>query len=229
MQRDLVKDLELLEKSGDFWTLGRNNVLLGMIAKEPVFDVGAGSGILTKELAKTFQTYALDIDARACQMCEKFTQNVICAPFDKLNGANLPKFGTIILADVIEHVGDDGAMLDKAHELLSAGGELIISVPYSNFLWTENDVARGHVRRYDINELRRKVEHAGFKVKKVFFWNLLAVFPILIAKLFSMRVPHEGIAESRFNKLLLSYFKNFENKLPLPVGSALICKATKEK
>ena len=229
MQRDLVKDLELLEKSGDFWTLGRNNVLLRMIAKGPVFDVGAGSGILTKELAKIFQTYALDIDERACQMCRKFTQKVICAPFDKLSSSELPKFGTIIMADVIEHVNDDVAMLAKAHELFGVGGELIISVPYGNFLWTENDTARGHVRRYGIRELRTKVERAGFKVKKIFFWNLLAVFPTLIAKLFSMRVPHEGISESGFNKLLLSYFENFENKLRLPIGSAIICKAIREK
>lgn len=228
MTRDLIKDLEIFEQSGDFWTASRNDVLLKLISGSPVFDVGAGSGILIKELVKRkFDVYALDVEKRACELCSHFTKNTICSSFDRLDIRNLPKFKTIVLADVIEHVENDSDFLQKAHELLEKNGELIISVPYSMFLWTKNDIERGHKRRYSISELKKKLEMCRFRIEKIFLWNFLSIFPILLGKIFSSRIPHESLSESKFNSLLHFYFRNFENRIPVPIGSNIICKAVK--
>lgn len=228
MTRDLINDLEIFEHSGDFWTAARNDVLLKLISGNPVFDVGAGSGILTKELVKRkFDVYALDVEKRACELCSRFTKNTICSSFDKLNTKNLPKFKSIVLADVIEHVENDIDFIKKAHDLLEENGELIISVPYAMFLWTKNDSERGHKRRYGISELKKKLEICGFRIEKIFLWNFLSVFPILLGKIFSSRIPHESLSESKFNSLLSFYFRNFENKILVPIGSNIICKAVK--
>ncbi len=228
MQRDLIEDLRIFEETDDFWTLARNDILLKYINQEPIFDVGCGSGILTKALISLNKdVYSLDVDKRACELTKKFNKKVICKSFDKIKPKDTPKLGTIVLADVIEHVENDLAFLKIANSILKEKGEILISVPYSMALWTKNDVARGHFRRYSKKELKEKLEASGFRVQKMILWNALSVFVILLAKIFGSRVPHEGISKSKMNKFLLSYFRKFENKLPPLLGSTLICKAIK--
>ena len=230
MERDLIGDLDVFERTNDFWTLSRNELLIKYIDSSPVMDVGCGSGILTKQLVnKNIDVYSLDIEKRAAELTSRFNdKKKICAKsFEKMTSRDIPKLKTIVFADVLEHVDMDIEFLIKAHELLDDGGKVIISVPCYMFLWTKNDAVRGHKRRYSRKQLSSILEYAGFKVEKMFFWNLLSVPIILGARFFGARVPHEGVSESKLNGILSAYFTQIENKIPVPFGSTLVCIARK--
>ncbi|MBS3064223.1 MAG: methyltransferase domain-containing protein [DPANN group archaeon] len=232
MERDLIEDLDVFERTSDFWTLSRNEILLKHITIQPIMDVGCGSGILTKQLVENkFNVYSLDIEKRAKELTSRFNdeRKIFVKSFETVTLKDVPKLGTIIFADVLEHVDMDVEFLLKANELLQEGGKVVISVPCHDFLWTKNDEVRGHKRRYTKQQLSSILEYAGFKVDKMFYWNFLSVPVILLAKIAGSRVPHEGVSESKLNGLLSFYFTKIENKLPVPFGSTLICIARKER
>jgi len=226
--RDLTADLLALEESEDFWAIARNEVLLRDIKDSPVLDVGCGTGEITKELIKkNLEVYSIDIDERACENTRKYNLHTFCFDFTLDKANNFPKFKVAVLADSLEHMKDDLMAMQHLNHLLNNGGKVRISVPCSQKLWTLNDTSRLHFRRYSKNDLRQKLEQSGFKVLKIKYWNLLSVPPIVMAKIFSYRIPHEKISSSRMNNLLKWYFLKIENKLPLFFGSELICEAEK--
>lgn len=67
------------------------------------------------------------------------------------------QFDTILYIDVIEHIEDSRAELQRAHGLLAPGGHLLILVPAFQFLYSEFDKAIGHHRRYDKRLLKQEL------------------------------------------------------------------------
>lgn len=227
-ERDLAKDLAELESANDFWQVSRDKVLLPLVKNGPVLDVGCGTGVLTKPMMdKGLIVYSVDLDKRNCDMTKRFNKNTYHGDFLKMDTKKFPKFKTIIMADMLEHTPNDVEQMKKAYDLLDKGGRLVVSLPYHQMFWTKNDAVRGHYRRYSKKELRSKLHAAGFKIAKMRLWNMLSVPPILFAKLFSFRVPHEGVSKSKLNNFLIKYFDIFENRIPVPIGSSVICVARK--
>lgn len=227
-QRELSKDLIYLEDKKNFWNWGRKDILIKMVEKQPVLDVGCGAGALTVPLVEEgFDVYSLDIDPKCCAHTRKINRNTVCADFSKIRRGSFPLVGTVIMADVLEHIGDDEIMIKKAWEVLEPGGELIISVPYHQLFWSKNDEARGHFRRYSKKMVKKLLNENGFEIVKTRFWNFLALPIIIFTKMLKQRVPHEKITGSWLNKLLLFYIK-IENKVPLFIGSSLVVKAKKK-
>jgi SAM-dependent methyltransferase len=102
-------------------------------------------------------------------------------------------FQVVGMFEVAEHVEDDAALLAEVARVIRPGGHLVLSVPLGMRWWTELDRFVGHVRRYEPEELRRKVEGAGFAIERVaalpyiggvglagVYANLLRTFPRLM-------------------------------------------------
>lgn len=64
-------------------------------------------------------------------------------------------FDAILYIDVLEHISDDQSEMQRASNLLRAGGMLIVLAPAQEWLYTPFDRAIGHVRRYTKETLRR--------------------------------------------------------------------------
>lgn len=79
----------------------------------------------------------------------------------------------VISTDVWEHVDDDGAVAAESFRVLRPGGRLLVAVPCSMALWSGHDVALGHVRRYERDQLAGLVTGAGFEVEDLWSWNVL--------------------------------------------------------
>lgn len=79
----------------------------------------------------------------------------------------------VISTDVWEHIDDDEAVARETHRVLRRGGRALIAVPCSMKLWSGHDVALGHVRRYEREELRARITGAGLVVEDLWSWNVL--------------------------------------------------------
>jgi SAM-dependent methyltransferase len=195
-----------------------------------VLDLGCGVGTLTKELiARGFETWSADVDKRSCAYIirKKINTRERTLVFDITKKiSRLPKFKTIILADVLEHIEEQDAVLENCEKLLEKGGCLIVTGPYDHSLFGPNDAARGHVRRYDRQDIEKLLEKHRFKLQYFLLRNLLAVPAIWFAKSSKKRVPQEAISNSPLNSILKLYFK-VEKHMPLPYGSEFLIIARK--
>ena len=75
-------------------------------------------------------------------------------------------FDTILYIDVLEHIDDDAAELERAARHLRPGGHLIVLAPAHQWLFSPFDAAVGHVRRYSAARLR-SVGPAGLVLSRL--------------------------------------------------------------
>jgi len=76
------------------------------------------------------------------------------------------------------------------------GGSLVLSVPAFPMLWGNIDEVGHHFRRYRRASLIAKVEHAGFELRFVRFFNYLLFAPIAAVRLATRLLGAGGSVES---------------------------------
>ncbi len=81
--------------------------------------------------------------------------------FQSLKGEQLD---TVLCINVLEHVENDAEVLRQFHELLVPGGRCIMIVPAGKSLYCRLDRELGHYRRYNAEELRERMQRAGFDI-----------------------------------------------------------------
>jgi SAM-dependent methyltransferase len=59
------------------------------------------------------------------------------------------RFDTVFYIDVLEHIADDSAELNRAAGHLAPDGNLVVLAPAHQFLFSDFDAAIGHHRRYN--------------------------------------------------------------------------------
>lgn len=75
-------------------------------------------------------------------------------------------FDAVFALEVFEHVPDDERAFAEVARILTAQGLLVMSVPLHMERWTRMDQLIGHERRYEPEELQRKLGAAGFEVTR---------------------------------------------------------------
>ncbi len=93
------------------------------------------------------------------------------------------QFDTIIYIDVLEHIEDDRAELERAAALLRPGGHVIILSPAHQNLYTPFDKAIGHFRRYNRSMLEA-LSPAGLRLERIWYLDCVGLFASLANRLF---------------------------------------------
>jgi SAM-dependent methyltransferase len=229
------------QEKGYWWHIGRREVLIRVLSKHvspsgnlAILDVGCGTGINYGWLRQWGKVTGLDTSPEALQYCQ--TKQV----YDELvqtDGTHLQfqnQFDLVTAFDVLEHIPDDIAALQSWRAALKMGGQVFITVPAYQWLFSAHDKALHHQRRYSAKELKNKFEQAGFKVKFIspfFFFT----FPmVMLVRLFTKAAkPKTSYVEtsSSLSKFLISLSKSEANFLahgdPLPWGSSILVLAEK--
>ena len=63
---------------------------------------------------------------------------------------------------MIEHIKNDDEVIEFLSKVLKNDGNILITVPAYNFLYTERDKILGHFRRYNSNMLKKKTNTRVF-------------------------------------------------------------------
>jgi SAM-dependent methyltransferase len=143
------------------------------------------------------------------------------------------EFDVIGAFDVLEHIEEDELVLAQMRKALKqSNGGIIITVPQHQFLWSVVDEYSHHIRRYERQELVKKVEKAGFEIVKVtsFVSSLLPL--MYLSRLSKKKQPETYNPNSEYripklaNALLESVLsaerKGIEAGLSYPMGGSLL-------
>ncbi len=180
-----------------------------------VYDAGSGFGQYSYYIAKKFPlatVYGIELKEEQVKDCNEFFTNAglsrcSFAVEDLTQITHVDKFDAVLSVDVMEHIPDDVKVFHNFFRALKKNGQLFINTP-SNLggsdVHSENDhsFVEEHARNgYGAEEIREKLESAGFKVEKVRYtygvwgtaaWRLGIKYPLLllnITKLFFIVIP----------------------------------------
>jgi len=131
-----------------------------------IMEVGAGTGdisaFLARELPKSQVTVVESSGYAAVKLQERFSSfpniELKLQRLDQMRQSS-SSFDLALAFEVLEHIENDVALLNDIKGKLTAGGYLILSVPAYMSKWQTQDVASGHIRRYEELELRSKLKN----------------------------------------------------------------------
>lgn len=175
MQGHEVSKLARLE-DGHWWYRERRHVLARLIREVPpgrALDIGAAGGGNTRVLARHgWQAVALEHTQEGARAAA-----VRGVPVIRGDATALPvatgSLDLVMAFDVLEHLVDDDACVREVHRVLRPGAPFLVAVPVDPRLWSEHDVAVGHVRRYRREEVLGLLRRNGFHLERRFAWNVL--------------------------------------------------------
>lgn len=135
-------------------------------------------------------------------------------------------FDTAVAINVLEHVSDDRACVEKLRDLLVPQGRLVLIVPAHMKLYSDMDKELGHYRRYERDSLVALLTSAGFTIEKTRYMNFLSslgwyvTFKIRKAK----RMP---LSTLRIGDTLIPATAWLERRVSMPFGLSLLVVARK--
>lgn len=180
----------------------------------PVLDVGCGGGLFGRMLAEK-KTFVAGLDFSALAAAAAWRVNGVPAVCGVLSSApfRAGSCRAITMFHVLEHLYDPASYLHAAHDLLAAGGRLIVQVPDAScwqfFLlgerWNGIDIPR-HLIDFRSSDLTALLRHCGFAVvrQKHFSWrdNPAGLASTLAPWLDPMARRIRNVRESGWQRLL---------------------------
>jgi SAM-dependent methyltransferase len=161
-----------------WWYAERRELLrraLDEIATAPglALDIGAAGGGNTRVLTTAgWRALALEYVSEGAEVCVQRGVPVVRGDATALPVAP-GSLDLVVAYDVLEHLEDDKSAAREMFEALRPGGVALVAVPVDMALWSEHDVAVGHVRRYSRQDLTDLLTGAGFVLDDVRSWMVL--------------------------------------------------------
>jgi precorrin-6B methylase 2 len=154
--------------------------------KGTVWEIGAGIGQITQslmDLPNISELICIEPELKFTNIHRQRNHHpnltLIEGTIDNAQSYNPPK--SIISVNVLEHIEKDTEELQKYHTHLShKNGDLCLLVPARDELYSAIDKDFGHFRRYKKHELSKKLQNAGFALKKIHYFNSAGYFAWLI-------------------------------------------------
>jgi SAM-dependent methyltransferase len=181
---------DLLEED-HWWFVGRRRIVLSVIhsfvprgVQLEMLDVGCGTGGMLNAMRTFGIVTGMDSAQFAIDRARQRSGGRVewgmlpgPVPFEP------ESFEVVTALDVIEHVDEDEEALRTINRLLRPGGLFVCTVPAFQFLWSGHDEVNHHRRRYRRSELERKTRRAGFRIRKLTYFNFLLFGPIALTRL----------------------------------------------
>lgn len=137
-----------------------------------VLDVACGTGELLSQLGPAMtELTGADVSIRALERARRVCPRARFVQLD-IEASALPEtFDVIFCTNALEEMERDGEALRHMTPMLSPGGVLVLVTPHRKDYWTAKDALAGNKRRYEREELRRKLADAGLRVVELTTWG----------------------------------------------------------
>ena len=113
--------------------------------------------------------------AKARNICDVYEGHLPDNIPDDINKEN----ELIVMLDVLEHIENDSECLKVLRNWLKDSGNLLITVPAYQFLWTCHDELHHHKRRYTVGHLKQLLDNSGWHIKYISYFNFF-LFPVAL-------------------------------------------------
>jgi SAM-dependent methyltransferase len=155
-----------------FWFRSRNQLIVWLLGRyfpgfRSFLEVGCGTGFVLQGVHRAFpgaEVAGAELFGEGLACAEQRVPEADLYEFDARNIPFDEEFDVVGAFDVLEHIDEDEQALRELHRATRSGGGIVLTVPQHRWLWSEVDVFSHHCRRYRSNELRAKLERAGFEV-----------------------------------------------------------------
>jgi SAM-dependent methyltransferase len=170
-----------------FWFRARARLIAWTINRHfpeatSLLDVGCGTGSVLAELQARCPRLTLtgaEVLLEALRHARRQLPDVEVLQLDVRRLPFAREFDVVCAFDVLEHLDDDGQMLNEMGRTVRQGGGLVVTVPQHPQLWSRVDDFSRHRRRYRRRELVARVQGAGFSVQRVTSFTTL-MLPAMI-------------------------------------------------
>jgi SAM-dependent methyltransferase len=181
------------------WFRHRNDCIAAAVKRFPpsgaIVDVGGGNGYVARRLIdEGFETIVVEpgpagaLNART----GRGIGTVICATLEDA-GFEKSSVAAVGLFDVLEHIEDDRAMVERLRGVLRPGGLAYLTVPSPPWLYSIKDVDARHFRRYSLRGLN-EVFGPAFQVEFATYFFSALTLPTLLLRALPYRL---GLAKPR--------------------------------
>jgi SAM-dependent methyltransferase len=184
MPENLLVDLEATVRRHPWWKARARLAIAvlkryGIAPPAAILDAGCGWGTnLTALEAGGYRVRGLDISRRMLERLDRPDRTLIEADLTQPLPTGAEPADGVLALDVIEHIDDDRAAVDRLGQLVRPGGVVIVSVPALPELFSRFDEVQGHRRRYVPETVQAAFADSGLTVEKVFWWGAWMV-PVL--------------------------------------------------
>ncbi len=231
MEPDEYANMDAAE-AGMWWYRALHSRLLDAVgaSPDPVLDAGCGTGGFLAVLSRTHPpraAFGLEWHAAAASIAAaKSGRPVAGGSINELPFAD-GVFGTVVAADVLCHAAVEPARaLAEIRRVLRPDGRLIVNMPAFRALMSAHDVHVHNARRMNAGETRAMLESAGFRVRRVRYWNgLLLPLMIVQRKLLARSSDRSDVATfPPWLNGILHGMTELERRLriPLPAGGSVL-------
>jgi SAM-dependent methyltransferase len=216
---DVLSDLEGADRYVD-WIVS----LCAPSLRGQILEVGAGQGTYTERLTAFGEVTALEPSrVQHSRLVERLANvpaaTAVAGTLDSLDDGEA--FDAAVMINVLEHIEDDVAALQRCAGLLDPGGTMCIWVPAYELLYSRFDHEIGHFRRYRKQELVDRMRSAGFEVTTAHYANLPGFFAWLLIVRLAGRRPTSGRLATIYDRRFVPLIRRVESRLRPPFGQSL--------
>ncbi len=235
--RDYKLD-DYLARADDIYTMTKYKIVMDWLPHQPglnILNAGCGSGEMNILLSqqKAWQVDAIDVDIQAIHLSQQLKEqghitnlNVVHSTIEEHQYSQ--PYDIIVSNDVLEHIEDDTKAIKKLADMLVPQGSLCISVPAYPWLFGFHDEKLGHYRRYNRQDLLRKLT-PYFKIHKCRYFAA-SLIPVVLVYSCWWRKPYpvRNLGQKSWLKNTLDKILTLEGKVSLPTGISLMVFVTKK-
>lgn len=194
-----------------------------------ILDVGCGLGNFTEILLDRKLYIGIDLDLELIKQLkmeysgkkniELFHLDVTEPEFIILFKNKKPN--SILCVNLLEHIEDDINAIRNMIEILPTGGYLCLLVPAFQFLYGTLDSLDGHFRRYNKNQICKKLKNLPLEVSNMYYFNFIGGLGWLFKGKILLEKTQSN-ANYYIMNLLIPIVSKIENLLKPPFGISLI-------
>ncbi len=143
-----------------------------------ILEIGTATGYLSAEMVKLgCAVTGIEQDPQMAEIAQQYCHKMLVGDIETMDLNGLGHYDAIIFGDVLEHLRDPRAILEKMNRLLKPGGSVLISLPNVANIWVRLSLLVGqfnysrvgildetHLRFFTLKTAKKLASDSGLEV-----------------------------------------------------------------